>query len=142
MSKGKRASRKVKSKNAEREKNMEKVTVAKKFEAAIALLKGEPVEIEGFGADEAVEFLEDRAAKAVHKPTARKEKPEVAEFRAAVASFLAEHEGAVFTAKMVGEELGESVQKASAALRKLVELGVAAEAEVEGKNKPKAYVLA
>jgi len=95
-----------------------KITIAEKFAATIAILEGAEPEIE-FDAADAVEFLKDRAEKAKSKPRERKVKPEVAEFRERVAEFVAGQDEPV-TAKEVGAALGESTQKASAALRFLV----------------------
>lgn len=115
-----------------------KVTVNEKFVAVVALLKGEEPAIEDFDVEAAIEFLEDRAAKAIRKPAKRKVDPEVEEFRKAVATYLADAAEPV-TAKMVGEALEVSVQKASAALRALVAAEVAA--VIEAEKGPKAYVL-
>ena len=107
-----------------------KITIAEKFAATIAILEGREPEIE-WGAIEAVEFLEDRAEKAKSKPRERKVKPEIAEFREAVAKFL---EG-----KAVGEALGASTQKASAALRALVAEGRVAAHDGEKARDAKTY---
>lgn len=95
-----------------------KITIAEKFAATIAILENREPEIE-FNAVDAVEFLKDRAEKAKSKPRERKVKPEVAEFRERVAEWLVGQDEPV-TAKEVGAALGESTQKASAALRFLV----------------------
>lgn len=117
-----------------------KITIQDKFAATIALFQGVEPEIEWTAAD-AVEFLADRAEKAKSKPREHKVKPEVAEFRAAVADFLANQSEPV-TAKAVGEFAGESTQKASAALRALVEEGVAIAHDGEKARDAKTYELA
>lgn len=114
-----------------------KITVAEKFAATIAILEGREPEI-AWGLAEAVEFLADRAEKAKGKPRAHKVKPETAEFRERVAEFLEGQEAPV-TAKEVGAALGESTQKASAALRFLVGEGVAVAHDGEKARDAKTY---
>ena len=114
-----------------------KITIAEKFAATIALFEGGVPEIEWTAAD-AVEFLKDRAEKAKSKPRERKVKPEVEEFRNAVANFLAAQSEPV-TAKMVGEALEASTQKASAALRALVSDGRAIAHDGEKARDAKTY---
>lgn len=116
-----------------------KITIAEKFAATIAILEGREPEIE-WGAIEAVEFLEDRAEKAKSKPRERKVKPEIAEFREAVAKFLDGQDEPV-PAKAVGEALGASTQKASAALRALVAEGRVAAHEGEKARDAKTYEI-
>jgi len=99
----------------------EKITIAEKFAATIAILEGREPEI-AFDAIDAVEFLQDRAEKAKSKPRERKVKPEVIEFRKAIVEFL-EGQPEPVTAKTVGAALGESTQKAGAHLRALVAEG-------------------
>lgn len=117
-----------------------KITIAEKFAATIAILEGREPEI-AWDAVDAVEFLEDRAEKAKSKPRERKVKPEVTEFRAAVAEFLAGTEAPV-TAKEVGAALGESTQKASAALRFLVGEGKVVAHDGEKARDAKTYEVA
>ena len=117
-----------------------KITIAEKFAATIALFEGTEPEIEWDPAD-AVEFLKDRAEKAKSKPRERKVKPEVAEFRERVAEWLAEAEAPV-TAKEVGAALGESTQKASAALRFLVAEGEVVAHDGEKARDAKTYEIA
>ena len=117
-----------------------KITVAEKFAATIALFEGVEPEIAWDAAD-AVEFLRDRAEKAKGKPRAHKTKPETIEFRAAVAQFL-EGQDAPMTAKEVGAALGESTQKASAALRFLVNEGMAIAHNGEKARDAKTYEIA
>lgn len=117
-----------------------KITIAEKFAATIAILEGAEPEIE-FNAADAVEFLQDRAEKAKSKPRERKVKPEVAEFRARVAEFMA-GQGEPVTAKEVGAALGESTQKASAALRFLVAEGNVIAHDGEKARDAKTYEIA
>ena len=114
-----------------------KITIQDKFAATIALFEGIEPEIEWTAAD-AVEFLADRAEKAKGKPRAHKVKPEVLEFRAAVATFMSEVEGAV-TAKEVAEGVDASTQKTSAALRALVAEGVVEAHDGEKARDAKTY---
>ena len=117
-----------------------KITIAEKFAATIAILEGREPEIAWEPAD-AVEFLEDRAEKAKSKPRERKVKPEIVEFRNAVAEFLGGQEEPV-AAKAVAEALGVSTQKASAALRALVADGRAIAHEGEKARDAKTYEVA
>lgn len=117
-----------------------KITIAEKFAATIALFEGAEPEIEWDPVD-AVEFLKDRAEKAKSKPRERKVKPEVTEFRERVAEWLAEAEAPV-TAKEVGAALGESTQKASAALRFLVAEGEVVAHDGEKARDAKTYEIA
>ena len=117
-----------------------KITIAEKFAATVAILEGREPEIE-WGAADAVVFLEDRAEKAKSKPRARKVKPEIAEFREAVAGFVAGQAEPV-TAKEVGAALGESTQKASAALRFLVAEGEVIAHDGEKARDAKTYEIA
>lgn len=117
-----------------------KITIVEKFAATIAILEGREPEIE-FDAVDAVEFLQDRAEKAKSKPRERKVKPEVAEFRECVAEIMAGAE-APMTAKEVGATLGESTQKASAALRFLVAEGKVVAHDGEKARDAKTYEIA
>lgn len=118
----------------------DKITIAEKFAATIAILEGAEPAIE-FDTAAAIAFLEDRAEKAKSKPRARKANPEVAEFRAAVATFMSEAEGAM-TAKEVATALEVSTQKASAALRFLAGEGVLTVIEGEKAKDAKSYKMA
>lgn len=69
----------------------------------------------------------------------RKVKPEVEAFRAATLSVLQGAEGPM-TCKMVAETMEVSCQKAAAALRFLVEGGLATKAEGEKKSDPAVYM--
>ena len=118
----------------------EKITIAEKFAATIAILEGREPEI-AFDAIDAVEFLQDRAEKAKSKPRERKVKPEVAEFREHVAEFLDGKDEPV-TAKTVAEAFGVSTQKASAALRALVAESTAIAHDGEKARDAKTYEIA
>ena len=117
-----------------------KITVAEKFAATIALFEGVEPEIAWDAAD-AVEFLKDRAEKAKGKPRAHKAKPETVEFRERVAEFMA-GQAEPMTAKEVGAALGESTQKASAALRFLAGEGAVIAHDGEKARDPKTYEIA
>ena len=116
-----------------------KITVAQKFAATIAILEGETPEIE-FSTADAVAFLEDRAekAKSKKKSSPRAPKPETVEFRNKVKDFM-EFQTEPTAAKTVAEELNVSTQKASAALRFLATEGVL---EVVEGGKVKHYIKA
>lgn len=96
--------------------------------------------LEGTGQNEAagvlIKMLEQKT-----KPRERKVKPEVEEFRANVLEALRGAEGPM-TGKMVAGALEVSVQKASAALRFLVESGAAVKLEGEKKSDPAMYAVA
>ena len=114
-----------------------KITIAEKFAATIALFEGTEPEIAWTAAD-AVEFLADRAEKAKGKPRAHKVKPEVLEFRAAVADYMSDTDEPV-TAKDVAAAVGESTQKTSAALRALVAEGIVEAHDGEKARDAKTY---
>lgn len=115
-----------------------KITLAQKFAATIAILKGETPEIE-FSTADAVAFLEDRAAKAKSKKSGpRAPKPETVEFRNKVKDFM-QFQTEPVAAKAIAEELNVSTQKASAALRFLATEGVL---EVVEGGKVKHYIKA
>ena len=118
----------------------EKITIAQKFAATIAILEGYAPEIE-FSTADAIAFLEDRAEKAKSKPRVSKPKPETIEFRKNVTDYMKTQTGAM-TAKMVAEALGASAQKASAALRFLANEGVLTVIEGEKAKDAKSYQLA
>lgn len=73
------------------------------------------------------------------KPRTHKTKPEVVEFRAAVASYLAEAEGPM-TNKELAAAMEVSAQKMAAALRYLVGEGLVSRTEGEKKNDPATFV--
>lgn len=75
------------------------------------------------------------------KPRVHKIKPEVVEFRAAVATYLAEAEGPL-TNKELAAALEVSPQKMAAALRYLVGEGAVIRTEGETKREPAVFVIA
>ena len=81
-------------------------------------------------------YIEQLSKKRVSKP-----KPEVVEFRAAVADYLNEHEGP-HTNKELAGELEVSAQKMAATLRYLVGEGIVIRTEGEHKNDPATFVIA
>ena len=96
--------------------------------------------LEGTGQDEAVKVLA-KMLEQKSKPRERKVKPEVEAFRAEVLEVLKGAEGPM-TGKEVAGVLEVSVQKASAALRFLVEGGMAMKVEGEKKSDPAMYAIA
>lgn len=89
---------------------------------------------------EVVEMAEKYIAQ-LSKPRKKTENEEAAEFRATVATWLSEHEGA-FTNAELTEAFGVSAQKMSAALRRLVADDVVIRIEGEGKNAKPTFTLA
>lgn len=89
---------------------------------------------------EVVEMCEKYIAQ-LTKPRKKTENKEAAEFRAAVATWLAEHEGAYTNAELA-EAMGVSAQKMSAALRVLVNNDVVIRIEPESKKDKPAFTLA
>lgn len=89
---------------------------------------------------EVVEMAEKYIAQ-LSKPRKKTENKEAAEFRATVATWLSEHEGA-FTNAELTEAFGVSAQKMSAALRRLVADDVVIRIEGEGKNAKPTFTLA
>lgn len=89
---------------------------------------------------EVVEMAEKYIAQ-LTKPRKKTENKEAAEFRASVATWLSEHEGA-FTNAELTEAMGVSAQKMSAALRRLVADDVVIRIEGEGKNAKATFTLA
>ena len=75
------------------------------------------------------------------KPRVHKTKPEVVEFRAAVASYLADAEEPM-TNKELATAMNVSAQKMAAALRWLVENGNVIRTDGEKKNDPAVFVIA
>lgn len=96
--------------------------------------------LEGTGQVEAMEVLV-KMLEQKSKPRERKVKPEVEAFRAEVLEVLKGAEGPM-TGKEVAGTLEVSVQKASAALRFLVEAGAAVKLEGEKKSDPAMYAIA
>lgn len=81
---------------------------------------------------EVVEMAEKYIAQ-LTKPRKKTENKEAAAFRAAVATWLSEHEGAYTNAELT-EAMGVSAQKMSAALRRLVADDVVIRVEPEDKK--------
>ena len=96
--------------------------------------------LEGTGQDEAVKVLA-KMLEQKSKPRERKVKPEVEAFRVEVLEVLKGAEGPM-TGKEVAGVLEVSVQKASAALRFLVEGEMAMKVEGEKKSDPAMYAIA
>ena len=89
---------------------------------------------------EVVEMCEKYIAQ-LTKPRKKTENKEAAEFRAAVATWLAEHEGA-YTNSELAEAMEVSAQKMSAALRVLVNDGAVIRIEPENKKDKPVFTLA
>ena len=89
---------------------------------------------------EIVEMAEKYIAQ-LTKPRKKTENKEAVEFRASVATWLDEHEGA-FTNAELTEAFGVSAQKMSAALRRLVADEVVIRIEGEGKNAKPTFTIA
>lgn len=89
---------------------------------------------------EVVEMAEKYIAQ-LSKPRKKTENKEAAAFRAAVATWLSEHEGAYTNAELT-EAMGVSAQKMSSALRYLVAEDVVIRIEGEGKNAKATFTIA
>lgn len=89
---------------------------------------------------EVVEMAEKYIAQ-LTKPRKKTENKEAAEFRATVATWLSEHEGAYTNAELT-EAMGVSAQKMSAALRRLVADDVVIRIEGEGKKDKPTFTIA
>ena len=89
---------------------------------------------------EVVEMAEKYIAQ-LSKPRKKSENKEAAEFRAAVATWLADHEGA-YTLAEIAADMGVSWQKVSAAVRRLVDEGAAVRVEPENKKDKVAFTVA
>ena len=87
-----------------------------------------------------VEMCEKYIAQ-LSKPRVHKTKPEVIEFRAAVADYLANAEGPLTNKELAGA-FEVSAQKMAAALRWLVGNGNVIRTEGEGKSDPATFVIA
>ena len=108
-----------------------KATRTDLFERIISVMADDP---------EVVEMAEKYVAQ-LTKPRKKTENKEAAEFRATVATWLSEHEGAYTNAELA-EAMGVSAQKMSAALRRLVADDVVVRIEGEGKNAKPTFTLA
>ena len=89
---------------------------------------------------EVVEMAEKYIAQ-LTKPRKKTENKEAAEFRATVATWLSEHEGAYTNAELT-EAMGVSAQKMSATLRRLVADDVIIRIEGEGKKDKPTFTIA
>ena len=108
-----------------------KATRKELFERIINVIADDP---------EVVEMAEKYIAQ-LTKPRKKTENKEAAEFRATVATWLSEHEGA-YTNSELAEAMGVSAQKMGAALRRLVADDVVIRIEGEGKNDKPTFTLA
>lgn len=108
-----------------------KVTRKELFERIIDAMADDP---------EVVEMAEKYIAQ-LTKPRKKTENKEAAEFRAAVATWLSEHEGAYTNAELT-EAMGVSAQKMSAALRYLVANDVVIRVEPEDKKGKPTFTIA
>ena len=73
------------------------------------------------------------------KATSKALKPEDEELRAAVATFFSDHDGEVFTAKQVAEEMNITSSKASGVLTAMHKNGIVNRYTPEDRNKPYQY---
>lgn len=89
---------------------------------------------------EVVEMAEKYIAQ-LSKPRKKSENKEATEFRAAVATWLADHEGA-YTLAEIAADMDVSWQKVSAAVRRLVDEGAAVRVEPENKKDKVAFTVA
>lgn len=108
-----------------------KATRKELFERIIDVMADDP---------EVVKMAEKYVAQ-LSKPRKKSENKEAAEFRASVATWLSEHEGA-FTNAELTEAMGVSAQKMSSALRYLVANDVVIRIEGEGKNTKPTFTMA
>lgn len=108
-----------------------KATRKELFERIINVMADDP---------EVVEMAEKYIAQ-LTKPRKKTENKEAAAFRAAVATWLSEHEGAYTNAELT-EAMGVSAQKMSAALRYLVANDAVIRIEGECKNDKPTFTIA
>lgn len=116
-----------------------KATRKELFELAKTAVEGD-VTLTDEQAEALVEMFDKYIAQ-LSKPRKKTENKEAAEFRASVATWLSEHEGA-FTNAELTEAMGVSAQKMSSALRYLVANDVVIRIEGEGKNAKATFTLA
>lgn len=107
-----------------------KATRKELFERIINVMADDP---------EVVEMAEKYIAQ-LSKPRKKTENKEVAAFRAAVATWLSEHEGAYTNAELT-EAMSVSAQKMSAALRYLVANDTVIRIEGECKNDKPTFTI-
>lgn len=108
-----------------------KATRKELFERIINVMADDP---------EVVEMAEKYITQ-LTKPRKKTENKEAAAFRAAVATWLSEHEGAYTNAELT-ETMGVSAQKMSAALRYLVANDAVIRIEGECKNDKPTFTIA
>lgn len=108
-----------------------KATRKELFERIINVMADDP---------EVVEMAEKYIAQ-LSKPRKKTENKEAAAFRAAVATWLSEHEGAYTNAELT-EAMGVSAQKMSAALRYLAANDAVIRIEGECKNDKPTFTIA
>lgn len=108
-----------------------KATRKELFERIINVMADDP---------EVVEMAEKYIAQ-LTKPRKKTENKEAAAFRAAVATWLSEHEGAYTNAELT-EAMGVSAQKMSAALRYLVAKDAVIRMEPEDKKGKPTFTIA
>lgn len=108
-----------------------KATRKELFERVINVMADDP---------EVVEMAEKYITQ-LTKPRKKTENKEAAEFRASVATWLSEHEGA-FTNAELTEAFGVSAQKMSSALRWLVANDAIIRIEGESKNAKATFTIA
>lgn len=89
---------------------------------------------------EVQDFCTKKIAQLKSKKSTSKLKPEDVELRAAIATLLADTEGAM-TAKMVAEEVGCTARKASGALTAMYKNGTVDRITPADKNAPYAYAI-
>lgn len=116
-----------------------KATRKELFELAKTAVEGE-ITLTDAQAEALVEMFDKYIAQ-LSKPRKKTENKEAAEFRASVATWLSEHEGA-FTNAELTEAMGVSAQKMSSALRYLVANDVVIRIEGEGKNTKPTFTMA
>ena len=117
---------------------MEKMTKREFFTAVIE--KVDDAELKLF-AEQEIEKMNERNAKRKDSPS--KKSIENVPIKAKIAGYLDEHDG-LATASEIANEVGISVQKASALCRQMVENGsvTSEEVKIKGKGKVKGYKIA
>lgn len=117
----------------------EKATRKELFELAKTAVEGD-VTLTDEQAEALVEMFDKYIAQ-LSKPHKKTENKEAAEFRAAVATWLSEHEGAYTNAELA-EAMGVSSQKMAPALRRLVADDAVIRVEGKCKNDKPTFTLA
>ena len=116
-----------------------KITRKELFELAKTAVEG-GITLTDEQAEALVEMF-DKYIVQLSKPRKKSENKEAAEFRAAVATWLADHEGA-YTLAEIAADMDVSWQKVSAAVRRLVDEGAAVRVEPENKKDKVAFTVA